>query len=68
MKENTCIFNEGVDCNEPIYCATCGWNPAVEQERKSANAFGNIECECDDCGEHYKTCAVNVEQQEIPGF
>ena len=65
MNENTCIFNEGVDCNDRTYCATCGWNPEVEQERKAANAFGNIEC--DDCV-HCKTCGANVEQQEIPGF
>lgn len=67
MKENTCIFNEGVDCNEPIYCATCGWNPAVEQERKSA-----IECDdCVYCGDYCEKCGVNreyLEQEEIPGF
>lgn len=36
MKENTCIFNDGVDCNEYPYCAMCGWNPEVEKERKAS--------------------------------
>ena len=36
MNENTCIFNEGVDCNDCTFCSTCGWNPEVEQERKTS--------------------------------
>ena len=35
MNENTCIFNSGVDCWDCTYCSTCGWNPEVEQERKT---------------------------------
>ena len=30
-----CIYNDGVDC-ETHNCERCGWNPAVEKERKEA--------------------------------
>ena len=31
----SCIFNEGVQCQEQdIRCDTCGWNPAVQEERR----------------------------------
>lgn len=34
MKQDTCIFNAGVDCSDCTCCAMCGWNPEVERERK----------------------------------
>lgn len=36
MKQDTCIFNAGVDCSDCTCCAMCGWNPEVERERKDA--------------------------------
>ena len=29
-----CEYNGHVDCETPIRCKTCGWNPSVDQERR----------------------------------
>ena len=31
-----CVFrpNSGVECDKLSVCSQCGWNPAVEEERK----------------------------------
>ena len=30
-----CPYNAAVECGKERNCAKCGWNPAVEQKRKS---------------------------------
>jgi len=43
IKSTGCIYNSrGVQCIEKNKCGKCGWNPAVEKERKKeANEFYN---------------------------
>lgn len=29
----SCSYNEGVDCDDGMFCSTCGWNPFVSLSR-----------------------------------
>lgn len=39
VSTTSCIFNKEVQCTVHK-CSTCGWNPAVEEKRKEALAYG----------------------------
>ncbi len=39
MAEKICPHNSAVDCENPV-CKRCGWNPAVDKERRRS-LFGD---------------------------
>lgn len=51
---DSCRFNEGVQCLEWGRCDTCGWRPGVEKERKERI----ISVKYDLCG----TCAEQLKE------